>query len=482
MPDELIDVIMPQLGETVTEGTVTRWLKSVGDPVERDEPLFEVSTDKVDTEVPSPAGGFLAEIAVPEGETRDVGTRLATISASSVARATTAPTTPTPPAPAPTPPVSAPPAPAPPPRAVAHATPPPAPPPPPAPAAAAQTASPPGVLLSPVVRRMLAEHAIDPSEVIGTGVGGRITRADVLNLVDVRSQTSSREAVPTAGLVQAPSAQTDAPVLGESRQVAFAGQLPASPAYPGASGVFDAGAAAGPHDQIVPFTNIRRRTAEHMMRSQAVSAHTLMAIEVDFENVDRLRRSARERFSSQEGISLTYLPFVARAVVEALRTFPYLNSSVGDDALIVHRDINLGIAVDLDGTGLIVPVVHNAEAMTLLGIARKIADLASRARSRGLSADDIVGGTFSISNPGPFGTLITAPIINQPQVAVLSTDGVKRKPVVVEMADGSEGIAIHPVGVLAVTFDHRAVDGAYVARFLAELARLLQGRDWSQEL
>jgi 2-oxoglutarate dehydrogenase E2 component (dihydrolipoamide succinyltransferase) len=219
-----------------------------------------------------------------------------------------------------------------------------------------------------------------------------------------------------------------------------------------------------------------------MVRSQAVSAHTLMAIEADFENVERTRRSAKERFRAQEGFSLTYLPFIARAVVEALRIYPYLNSSVGDDCLVVHHDINLGIAVDLDGVGLIVPVVHNAEAMTLLGLARKIAGLAAQARSRSLSADDISGGTFSISNPGPFGTLITAPIINQPQVAVLSTDGIKRKPVVVEMADGTEGIVIHPVGVLAVTFDHRAVDGAYVARFLAELARLIQGRDWSQEL
>ncbi len=238
----------------------------------------------------------------------------------------------------------------------------------------------------------------------------------------------------------------------------------------------------GDRDELIPFTNIRRRTAEHMVRSKATSAHTLVAIEVDYDSVDKVRLPARDRFRQEEGFSLSYLPFVARAVVDVLREFPHMNSSVGDDALIVHRDVHLGIAVDLEGQGLIVPVVQQADAMTLRGLARTMADLAGRARARQLGADDIVGGTFTITNPGPFGTFMTVPIINQPQVAILSTDGVKRRPVVVPLADGSEAIAIHPVGILACSFDHRAIDGAYASQFLARLAEVIQTRDWSQEL
>jgi 2-oxoglutarate dehydrogenase E2 component (dihydrolipoamide succinyltransferase) len=241
-------------------------------------------------------------------------------------------------------------------------------------------------------------------------------------------------------------------------------------------------APAGERDEVIPFSNIRRRTAEHMVRSKATSAHTLVAIEADFEAVDRVRRAERERFRAEEGISLTYLPFVARATIEALRAFPHLNASVGDDALVVHHDLHLGIAVDLDAEGLIVPVIHSADGKRLPALAREAGDLASRARERKLGADDIAGGTFTITNPGPFGTLITVPIINQPQVGILSTDGVKRRPVVVTLADGSEGIAIHSVGVLALSFDHRAVDGAYASRFLAKLREVIETRDWAQEL
>jgi 2-oxoglutarate dehydrogenase E2 component (dihydrolipoamide succinyltransferase) len=233
---------------------------------------------------------------------------------------------------------------------------------------------------------------------------------------------------------------------------------------------------------VVPFTNIRRRTAEHMVRSKATSAHTLMVKEIDYERVEQVRRAHGERFKADEGFSLSYLPFAARAAVEALAEFPHLNSSVGDDALIIHHDVNLGIAVDLDNEGLIVPVVHNAEELNLLGMARRIRDIADRARNKRLSLDDISGGTFSITNAGPFGTLITGAIINQPQVAILSTDGVSRRPVVVTQPDGGESIAIHSVGLAAMTFDHRAVDGAYVARYLARLAEILHDRDWAGEL
>jgi 2-oxoglutarate dehydrogenase E2 component (dihydrolipoamide succinyltransferase) len=253
--------------------------------------------------------------------------------------------------------------------------------------------------------------------------------------------------------------------------------VPAPPAPGSATAVFRPSS-----DRVVPFSNMRRRTAEHMVRSKATSPHAYIAYEADFESVERVRNAWRERFKSEEGFSLTYLPFVARATVEALREFPNLNASVVDDTLVVHQQINLGIAVDLNHEGLIVPVVHRAEEITLRGIARRIRDLAERARNRQLTADDISGGTFSITNDGPFGTYFTVPIINQPQVGILATDGVQRRPVVVELPDGSESIAVHSVGVIGVSWDHRAVDGAYVSSFLRRVAHVLATRDWASEL
>jgi pyruvate dehydrogenase E2 component (dihydrolipoamide acetyltransferase) len=235
-------------------------------------------------------------------------------------------------------------------------------------------------------------------------------------------------------------------------------------------------------DQLVPFSNMRRRTAEHMVRSKATSPHAFIANEVDFEAVERVRTAWGDRFRAEEGFTLTYLPFVARATVEALRDFPLLNASVVEEALLVHAEVNLGIAVDLSHEGLIVPVIHRAEEVTLRGVARRIRDLAERARGRQLNADDIAGGTFSITNDGPFGTYFTVPIINQPQVAILATDGIARRPVVVTQPDGSESIAIHSTGILGVSWDHRAVDGAYVSLFLARVAELLGTRDWAAEL
>jgi 2-oxoglutarate dehydrogenase E2 component (dihydrolipoamide succinyltransferase) len=311
-------------------------------------------------------------------------------------------------------------------------------------------------VLSPIVRRLLAERDLDPSQIRGTGDGDRVTRADVLAVIDARGGAGGAPARPVQPAPTPPAAPPSRP--------------PVVTAPP------------GERDEMIPFSNIRRRTAEHMVRSKATSAHTLVAIEADFEAVDRVRRAERKRFRAEEGISLTYLPFVARATIEALRAFPHLNASVGDDALVVHHDLHLGIAVDLDAEGLIVPVIHYADGKRLPALAREAADLAGRARERKLGADDIAGGTFTITNPGPFGTLITVPIINQPQVGILSTDGVKRRPVVVTLADGSEGIAIHSVGVLALSFDHRAVDGAYASRFLAKLREVIETRDWAQEL
>ena len=435
--------MMPQLGETVTEGTVTRWMKAVGDTVDRDEPLFEVSTDKVDSEVPSPAAGVLTEILVPEGETVEVGVKLAVIGDGAAAPKA---------APAADPPVAA----APPPPPPAPTPEPPAPPvtpePPQAPVAAAASSAPSAsepLIASPVVRKLLSENGIAASEVPGTGAGGRITRDDVLQVVD--SRRSSAPATPPA---------------------AAAPSRPPASLTPLRSG----------GDQIVPFSNMRRRTAEHMVRSKATSPHAFIAYEVDFESIERVRRVWGERFKAEEGFSLTYLPFVARATVEALRDFPLLNASVVDESLVVHPEVNLGIAVDLHHEGLIVPVIHHAEEVTLRGVARRIRDLADRARNRQLNADDIAGGTFSITNDGPFGTYFTVPIINQPQVAILATDGIARRPVVVTQPDGSESIAIHSTGLLGMSWDHRAVDGAYVSSFLARVADLLASRDWPTEL
>jgi 2-oxoglutarate dehydrogenase E2 component (dihydrolipoamide succinyltransferase) len=322
------------------------------------------------------------------------------------------------------------------------------------------------MLLSPMVRRLLSDNGIDPSQVRGSGLGGRITREDVLALIDAQHAN---------GPARAPSV----PAAEGSPATRAAPTQPPAP-LPAPSAPRAVVPSAG--DLVVPFSNVRRRTAEHMVRSKSTSPHAFIAAETDFENVERVRRSHGARFRAEEGFSLTYLPFVARAAVEALREYPNLNASVSEDALVVHAEINLGIAVDLDFEGLIVPVVHRAEEVTLRGIARRVRDLADRARTRQLSADDIVGGTFSITNDGPFGTYFTVPIINQPQVAILATDGVKRKPVVVVAADGSESIAIHSVGVLGMSWDHRAVDGAYVSAYLRRVGELLGTRDWSAEL
>ena len=472
--------MMPQLGETVTEGTITRWMKGVGDQVERDEPLFEVSTDKVDSEVPSPAAGVLTEILVPEGETVEVGVRLAVIGdgagsapseAATTTEAPTAPAAAAPPSPSPTPsptpsppPPSPPPAPAPvPPPSAAPAAPAEAP--ASAPAATVDGAGAGALVLSPIVRKILAENGVSESEVTGTGSGGRITREDALRVVESRRSAASATPGPPPATAPAPPAAAASPVVS------------APPSPPVSMASFRR---AG--DQLVPFSNMRRRTAEHMVRSKATSPHAFIANEVDFESVERVRAAWGERFKAEEGFTLTYLPFVARAAVEALRDFPLLNASVVDDALLVHSEVNLGIAVDLAHEGLIVPVVHRAEEVTLRGVARRIRDLAERARSRQLNADDIAGGTFSITNDGPFGSYFTVPIINQPQVAILATDGIARRPVVVTHPDGSESIAIHSTGILGVSWDHRAVDGAYVSLFLARVSELLGSRDWAAEL
>ena len=422
-----MDVIMPQLGETVVEGVVTKWYKKVGDVVKSDDTLFDVETDKVSTEIPAQANGVITEILVQEGVTAKVGTRLAVISESgdaaaaapAVAVAASAPAVTVSAAVAAVPAVST--------AAAANRI---------GKASAADR-------LSPVVRRLLAEHQLNPADLNGTGRDGRITREDVLAVI--------------AGGVAAGTLSARAPL-----------SAPA-PMVPGAG------------DTRKPMNSVRKRTAQHLVKSWQSAPHVLQAVEVDYSKVELARTAAGAAWKAREGFSLTYLPFIARAVSVALAKFPLLNGSLDGDDLVIHSRINIGIAVDLNFDGLVVPVVKDVPNKSLPQIAREINDLAQRARSNKLKPDELSGGTYTLSNSGVFGTLITAPIINQPQVAIMSTDGVKKKPVVIESEQG-DSIAIRPVGVLAQTFDHRALDGAYSAAFLREVKTVLETRDWVQAL
>ena len=478
----MADVTLPQLGETVTEGTITRWFKNVGDTVKADEPLFEVSTDKVDTEVPSPIAGTLTEIRVQAGETVPVGTVIAVVGASSGAAAAPAPApAPAPkaaPAPAPAPTPKAAPVPAPAPAPAPKAAPAPAPAPKAAPVAAARAAVSSNLLLSPVVRRLVNEHGIDVAALTGTGPGGRITREDVLDYIDAngltRSAVSAPAAAPTPAPVAAPApapAAAPAPVPAPAPTSAVTATPTAAPRV-----------AVGARDEVVPLSKIRRLTGSHMIASKTTAPHAFSVVEVDYANVDVARNAVKDSFKSSEGFSLTYLPFISRAIVDAIAEFPHMNASLDGDSLIVHKYIDLGVAVDLDYQGLLVPVVRGAEGKRLLAIAREISDLATRARNRKLSPDEISGGTFTISNNGSAGSVLTMAIINQPQVAIISTDAIVRKPVAVRLPDGTESIAIHPVGNVAMSWDHRAFDGAYAANFLAKVKQIIETQDWSAEL
>jgi pyruvate dehydrogenase E2 component (dihydrolipoamide acetyltransferase) len=413
-----MDVIMPQLGETVEEGTVAVWHKQEGDRVAVDELLVEIETDKVATEVPSLVAGTLTKILVDAGETVKVGTPLAIIDTGDSGSVAAQPkTTGVPPPPTPSAKAAA---------SVASA----------APAApVAQRAAAPthrdghGAPLSPAVRKLLAEHGIDIARIRGTGRDGRVKRDDVL------SHLEQHQAAPTR-------------TRGDA--------------------------------ETVRFSPLRKRIAEHMVRSKATSAHVLQAVEVDFSRVEAARGALQKAWKEREARSLTYLPFVARAVALALPEFPHLNAHVAGDSLIVYKAINLSLAVDLDGGGLVAPVIKNAAALRVPDMARAIAGIAERARSNALRPDDMTEGTYSLTNNGSFGTFITAPVINQPQVAILSIDGVQRRPWVV--ADGeSERIEIRPVGMLAHSFDHRAVDGAYSGAYLRLVKRILESREWMGE-
>ncbi|MGI9596472.1 MAG: dihydrolipoamide acetyltransferase family protein, partial [Acidimicrobiales bacterium] len=322
-----------------------------------------------------------------------------------------------------------------------------------------------GKVLSPVVRRLIAEYGIDADRIEGTGLGGRISRDDVQRYIEA-NQLSSLEPDAVAAEIPAPVPAPPAP----QPPVAAPSATPVPATQPGV------------RDAVVPLSNIRLKTGEHMVMSKSVAPHTLTAIEVDYEGVEVVRKAHGAEFKAQEGFSLTYLPFISRATIDALREYPHLNASVGDRELVVHNYVNLGIAVDLDFQGLLAPVVRDADGKRMRSIARDIVDVARRARSKQLSPDDLSGGTFTLTNAGSYGTMMQFPIINQPQVAILSTDAVKRKPVVVEDDFGNESIAIHSVGVLAMAWDHRAIDGAYAAAFLARIKEIIETRDWETEL
>ena len=466
-----MDIIMPQLGETVLEGVITTWYKKPGEAVAADESLFEVETDKVSTDIPSPVPGVVREILVDVGVAVKVGTRLAVIETSSGAAG-----------------------------AVGRES-----------GAAGFVVGPAAVQLSsvrlaarldrnaarklsPVVRRLLAEAGLTPDRVQGSGRDGRITKEDVLARIDggprqvarvdraslqPQSQTVTHvdhtPAQPQAAThVDQTSAQLQAATHADrtSAQLQTPMHVDHAPSPP---------QTLSSDDRVVPLNKIRRATAAHMVRSVAVSPHTLQAVEVDFHNVDRARNAKGADWKATEGFALSYLPFVCAATCEALAEFPLINASFGHDALIVHRRVNLGIAVDLGFEGLLVPVLRDANHKNVRGLAREIQGLVRKARNNTLVPDELSGGTYTISNSGSFGTLITAPIINQPQVAILSLDGVHKKPTVIEGPDG-EAIAIRPIGVLAQSFDHRAFDGAYSAAFLRRLKQALETRNWRNEL
>lgn len=438
----MTDVVMPQMGESIVEGTLTKWLKKVGDRVERDEPLFEISTDKVDTEIPSPAAGVLQEILVQEGATVAINTVVARISEAAAAPAPAAE------APAPEPeaavaPAAAPvaaPAPAP---AAAAA---PAPAPAPAPPAEAEEALGP---VSPLVRKMAREHNIDLREVMGTGAGGRITKQDV------ESYLAARGAAAPAPAPAAPATVAPAPA-----PAAAAPPLPrVEPAKV----------------RVEPMSIMRQKIAEHMIHSKHTAAHVTTVHRVDMTRIARLRARLKEDFQQRYGFSLTYLPFIVRATAEALRSFPIFNSSIEGANILYYNEINIGIAVALDN-GLIVPVIHNADEKNIVGLQRAIVDLAARARSKQLKPHEVQGGTFSITNFGSFGSLFATPVINQPQVAILGVGAVEKMPVVVE----GDAIAIRHMAHLALTFDHRLIDGALADQFCQKVKSILE--NWSEDV
>jgi 2-oxoglutarate dehydrogenase E2 component (dihydrolipoamide succinyltransferase) len=430
-----IQVVMPQLGESVLEGTITRWLKAVGETVEENEPLVEVNTDKVDTEIPSPASGTILEILVPAGTTVQAGSLLAWIEpvAEQAQMVAAAP-------------------------ASASAQP------PPTAAAAASTAARRDRdlgFISPVVAKMASEHGIDLFQVTGTGQGGRITKKDL------QAYLESRQAVPAAAPPAAPPAPAVAPPAALPAPAAPSGPAPsAAPAQP---------TTMPGEGEILPLTQVRRSIAEHMVFSKHTAPHVTTIMEADMSRVVAHRQGNKDAFA-RDGVNLTYTAYFVAAAAAALKAHPMVNSSWREDGILIHRGIHIGVATSLGEAGLIVPVIKNADGLSLLGLARAINDLASRARARQLKPDDVQGGTFTITNHGVSGSLFATPIINQPQCAILSIGVMQKRVVVVSDASGADLIAIRPMVYLGLTFDHRILDGALADAFLGRVVQTLQ--DW----
>ena len=471
-----VDVVMPQMGVSVSEGTITRWLKQEGEQVEADEPLLEISTDKVDTEVPSPASGTLTQILVQEGETVDVGTKLGQIGGSAAAEAPAQQSAPEPEA-APAPATA---------EAASEAdaaspaeTPAPT---APEPSAAPPSAAPPAApapsgngkaFVSPVVARIASEHGVDPSQVPGTGSGGRVTKKDILAFVE--SGGAQRQQPQEQQPAAAPEpAQTEAAAAPEAPPAPAPPKEQPPPPKPPAPAPVAAGETL-PGETVEPVTAMRRGIAEHMRRSLDTAAHVTSAIEIDFSRIVAVRDELKQEYQAAYGVNPTYLAFVAKASVETLRDYPYVNAEMRGDSIVTRSFVNLGIAVELaEGKGLIVPVIRNAEGLNLLGLARGIAEIANKARNKQLVPDDVQGGTFTITNPGGYGTFHGTPVISQPQSAILGTYALVKRPWVVEDELGKDVIAIRPLMNITLTYDHRLVDGALAGRFLRDLRERLE--------
>ena len=479
-----IDVVMPQMGVSVSEGTITKWLKQEGEAIAADEPLLEISTDKVDTEVPSPGEGVVQQILVQEGETVDVGTKLAVIAPAGAEAAPAEAPAPEPeeaPAPEPEPepepePVAAAPEPA--------QAPPPAPPPEPAePTDGAGEKT----FVSPVVARIASEHGVDIGQVQGTGRGGRVTKKDIMGFVESGPPAAPPEApaAPTAPEPVAPPEPAApepaaAPEAPPEPVPAAAAPPPPKPAAPPAPKPEPEPVAAGAGETVEPMNAMRRGIAEHMRRSLDTSAHVTTVFEIDMSRVVALRNKLKPEYQKSYGVNPTYLAFIARATIEAMKNWPWVNAEIRGEQIVRKNYVNLGIAVALEGgQGLIVPVIKNAEGLNLLGLARSIADIAERSRNKKLMPDDVQGGTFTITNPGGWGAIIGTPIISQPQVAILDVEALVKRPVVVQDESGQDVIAIRPMMNLCLSYDHRLVDGAYAAQFMKELRENLESWDES---
>jgi 2-oxoglutarate dehydrogenase E2 component (dihydrolipoamide succinyltransferase) len=476
-----VDVVMPQMGVSVSEGTITKWLKQEGEEIQADEPLLEISTDKVDTEVPSPGSGVVSQILVQEGETVEVGTKLAVIGGEAGGAQAEAPQEAPPTEPATeeaaaeaaassgaesiAPSEQAPPEPEPEPEAEAAPAPAPAPEPAAAQAGNGQQADGKS-FVSPVVARIASEHGIEPSQVPGTGRGGRVTKKDILEFVE------SGAAAPAPAPAQAPAPEAPAPAAPAQPQPAPPVAAPPAPTQAAAP------TEAAADEELEPMNAMRRGIADHMRRSLDTAAHVTSAIEVDMSRVVAIREKLKPEYQKSYGVNPTYLIFVARAVVETLKNYPWINGEIRGEQIVTRKHINLGFAVELaDGKGLIVPVVKHSEGLNLLGMAQAVTDIAERARNKQLTPDEVQGGTFTITNPGGYGTFHGTPIISQPQSGILGTYALVKRPWVIQDEHGKDVIAIRPIMNLTLTYDHRLVDGALAGRFLQELKKNLETWD-----